>query len=284
MNSPMKASWLLETDVFHENLKEMVKEIKQQGMRVEIASYLATTSDKTYLNLFDENDCVIYYGSLNFANQVKREAKWIPGVYYNKKAFNCSSYYPELAQVVPVINAWKYVMLPYADLLRQEKFLFETLGEDGCVFVRPDSGAKPFTGQLVKREEWKRDVNYMSFYGTQPADICVVSAPRNIEAEWRFVVIEGRVITGSQYKLDDKVNVECDYPPEALELADKAAANYSPDPVWCVDVCRTRLGNYYLLEIGCFSCAGLYACNLPTVVREVSAAALREWKDINGTD
>jgi hypothetical protein len=283
MNSPMKASWLLETDVFHENLKEMVKEIKRQGMRVEIASYLATTSDNTYLDLFYENDCVIYYGSLNFANQVRREAKWIPGVYYNKPAFNCSSYYPVLGKN-KLLNARWYAMMPYADLIRQKEWLLEHLGEDGCVFIRPDSGSKSFTGKLVTEEDFERDVNYFSFYGTQPSDICVVARPTNIDAEWRFVVVEGRVITGSQYKLDNKVNVEYDYPPEALKLADKAAANYSPDPVWCVDVCRTRLGNYYLLEIGCFSCAGLYACNLPTVVREVSAAALREWKDINGTD
>lgn len=281
MNSPIKASWLMETDVFSENLSKMVDEIRRQGMRVEIASHIPYASDKGYLDLFKPEDCVVYYGSLNFAAQVKREAKWIPGVYYNKPAFNCSAYYPALGKC-KLLNARWYAMMPYADLIRQKDWLLEHLGEDGCVFIRPDSGSKSFTGKLVTAEDFERDVNYFSFYGTNPHDICVVARPTNIDAEWRFVVVEGVVIAGSQYKLNDNLNVKADFTPEAVALAQDAARLYDPDPAWCVDICRTKKGNYFVLEIGCFSCAGLYECNLEAVVREVSAAAVREWKDING--
>jgi len=66
-------------------------------------------------------------------------------------------------------------------------------------------------------------------------------------------------------------------PASACEVAGK----YSPDRAWCVDVCRTRAGNYYLLEIGCFSCAGLYECDLSAVVSEVSRVSLKEWENLH---
>jgi hypothetical protein len=154
----MNVKWLLETDVFQEGTVRLEEEIKRQGMEVKVAAYRPFDNSKGYLDLFDKDDCVVFYGSLN------------------------------------------------------------------------------------------------------------------------FVVAEDRVITGSPYKKG-----RMDPPtPEAVALAEKVAkAGYQPDPVWCVDVCRTSMDKYYVVEIGCFSCAGLYECDLDKIVREVSAIALRDWMDIN---
>jgi hypothetical protein len=273
----VQTSWLLETDVFHENLKLLVAEIKRQGMRVEMACYHRTDH---YLSLFHQDDCVVFYGSLNFAEIVRREAPWIPGVYYNKTAYDCSRYYPDLAQY-SLLNA-DYVMLPYDDIIRRKDFLLNAVGEQGCVFIRPCSGSKLFTGTLICAETFDKDVGYLSNYGTSSSDMCIIAPPKNVEAEWRFIVVEDCVITGSQYRANNKTDVQPTYPIEALALAKKVAASgYAPDTAWCIDICRTTVGNYYLLEIGCFSCAGLYACDLEIVVREVSAAALRDWQQVN---
>jgi hypothetical protein len=55
---------------------------------------------------------------------------------------------------------------------------------------------------------------------------------------------------------------------------------YNPDRAWTLDICMTEHGNFYVLEVGCFSCAGLYAMNFETVVREISRIALEDWKEI----
>ena len=122
----MKANWLLETDVFSESLTRLVEEIKRQGMEVKIASYIPYEDQHGYLGLFDKDDCVIYYGSLNFAAQVKREAPWVPGVYYNKPAYECSHYYPALSK--HLLNS-DYIMIPYGDIIRLREFLLKTVGE-----------------------------------------------------------------------------------------------------------------------------------------------------------
>jgi hypothetical protein len=279
----VRASWLLETDVFGEHLDRLVAEIKRQGMRVEIASYLGTHDSRTYLDLFDKDDCVVYYGSLNFAAQVQRQAPWVPGVYHNKPAYDCSRYYPALVKY-DLLNS-NYVMLPYGDIKRQKDFLLDEIGSCRCVFIRPCTGSKVFTGKLICDTHFDKDVDYLGYYGISDSEMCVIARPYLVEAEWRFVAAKGRIIAGSQYRADFKSDVKADYPQEAFALARCVAeSEYDPDPVWCIDICRTKSRNYYLLEIGCFSCAGLYACDLEPIVREVSVTAVEKWQEVYDVD
>ena len=55
---------------------------------------------------------------------------------------------------------------------------------------------------------------------------------------------------------------------------------YSPERVFVLDVCLTNQG-YHLLEIGCFSFAGLYGNDLSVVIDNVSAVVADEWLTVN---
>ncbi len=70
----------------------------------------------------------------------------------------------------------------------------------------------------------------------------------------------------------------------ALMLAYEAAKRYNPDRCWTVDIAKTEYGTYHVLEIGCFSCAGLYGMDLEKVVDKVSEEALKEWKEYYDTN
>ena len=44
------------------------------------------------------------------------------------------------------------------------------------------------------------------------------------------------------------------------------------DDFWTIDICElNETNNFNVLEIGCFSCAGLYGCNLGKIVEEISS-------------
>jgi hypothetical protein len=116
----------------------------------------------------------------------------------------------------------------------------------------------------------------MAFYEFPVNSLVVVSKPKQIEREWRFVVAESRVVTGCQYSSDGKFDYQSKYDPQAFELATAVATHgYQPDPVWVLDVCKTSAGTYHLLEIGGFSFSDLYACNKADVVAAVSVVAER---------
>jgi len=53
---------------------------------------------------------------------------------------------------------------------------------------------------------------------------------------------------------------------EALKYAKKMAKLYSPEDIWILDICKEKTKGYKVLEIGCFSFAGLYGCSLEKIV------------------
>ncbi|ABC31369.1 hypothetical protein HCH_04670 [Hahella chejuensis KCTC 2396] len=58
-----------------------------------------------------------------------------------------------------------------------------------------------------------------------------------------------------------------------IKFTEKMAARWSPAPVFVMDVAACA-GALYVLEINGFNSSGFYACDIETIVREVSAYAL----------
>ena len=131
-------------------------------------------------------------------------------------------------------------------------------------------------GQVARLESFDSDLEFMGFYDFPQNELVVVSSPKKILKEWRFVIAAGKVVTGCLYQDEDKQVYRAEYDPAAFELASKIGAQgYQPDPAWIIDICKTSEGEYKMLEIGGFSFSNLYACDLRKVVREVSKVAMK---------
>ena len=295
-----KVKWLVEADVFQDNTDKLIKTLKDNGYTYRILKYIPFDDDlpKRCLDLYGPGECVVFYGSLNFAHKLQK-LNWTPGVYLNDKAFECTSYYPILGDML-VHSA--YIMLPYGDLLRMKENLFKYIFKyQNKVFIRPNSGSKEFTGMIVEEDNFEECIKLAGFYDVEPNLLVLISNVLNLEKEWRFVVVDGKVISGSLYR--DWSAPESSRPgiatrdyvlrhshskheickdKQALAAAQKCADRYNPDRCWTIDVAKTEMGTYAILEIGCFSCAGMYGNNLEKIVRLVSASALKEWEESYG--
>ena len=282
----MKPKWFIETTIFEKNIQGLLDEITRQGMEYKTAEGAEERwGCPTYLDLFKKDDCVIYRGSLEFGGQVMREAPWIPGVYRDLPKYDCTNYYPKFGD--DLLNE-EYIMIPWGDLRRRKDWLFEKVGNNGAVFIRPNAGNKIFSGKVVYEELWDKDLELLGFYDVPDDELCVVCYPMNVAEEMRWVVVDNEIITGSMYSVSQKLLEE----PVTLTRESPAWRNaqrmldgveYSPERVWTFDTCFTKgmdpMGEYYVLEVGCFSCAGLYGADPEIVVREVSRVALEEWKE-----
>lgn len=294
----MKAKWLIEADVFEDNSDKLVDIIKRKGMDVKILQYIPFDDDLVgrVSRMYDENDCVIFYGSLNFGHKLKKTSL-VPGVYLNEKAFECTSYYPALGNKLIHHN---YMMLPFGDLLRMKDKLYENFHSDK-IFLRPNSGNKQFTGMVAKYKNYEECIKLAGFYDVEP-DLLVVASPvYDLDKEWRFVIVNQEVISGSLYRdwsSPQKITpgtITRDYilmnsHSKAEECNDRlawmsaqqTALKYNPDICYTIDIAKINnpMGvSYGVLEVGCFSCAGLYGNDLDKVVDAVSKAALDEWNE-----
>lgn len=276
--------WLFEKDVFEEDLEPLKEAVVAQGMQYKEWDILAwgvwptREGDEAILSMFPEEACVIFHGSLQTARRLQQKARWIPGVYANLPNYECTHYYAYLAKYL--LNS-DYVMLPFGELNRRKDWLLRTVGNNGCVFVRPSSGFKIFTGKVVDERTWEKDVELLGLYDVDPHRVVVVAEPRNIRREWRLVVVDKTVVTASLYREDGERCLSADVSPEVLLYGQEiAAGDFQPDRAWTLDICEVSEG-LRLLEIGSFSCAGLYACNSASVVDAVSRVALEEWIEVN---
>jgi hypothetical protein len=272
----MKVKWLIEDYEHDSSLEPLMAEVRKQGMDLEVVKYEPWESG-TFDN-YDNEDCVVFYGTLNLGRQLQRQKGWVPGVYCNFKNLCCKAYYSYWGEYL--FNQ-DYIMLPMMEILRRREEIFKQFGVDDTIWIRPDSGAKTFTGQTVPLELLDKEFKLFGNYAAKPLDdiIAVISSPKVIDAEWRIVVVEGKPVAASQYKKDDKLDIEegCDY--DAWNLASSIASeDWQPDVAYTLDICLSN-GVYHLLEANSFSCSGLYESDPKFIVKAISEVALKEWKD-----
>ena len=278
----MKVTWIIEGKVFEHNIDALKAELKRQDIPFELAKYIPFEKGM-YKNPkgVERNGCVLFYGSLNLMRQLLREKSWIPCGWCTLKNFECSKYYAYFGKFL--LNQ-DYIMLPAVELLRQKEFIYNKMGIDNCVFVRPSSGFKEFAGDVVPFDEMDKNALGFGFYHENPELMTVVTTPKVLTKEWRFVVAKKKVITGSQYRLGkdvepELVEIDCEAALYAQSIVDEV--EWEPDPIYTLDVCESN-GELFLLELNGFSTSGLYDCDLETIIRVASKMAEEEWADTHG--
>jgi hypothetical protein len=277
----MNVGWLIDADMFEGYRDQLVAAIRQQGHDAKLI-HAPTPPFRwddvgcSYRETFPADACVVSHGDIELVTRIHKERRWTPGAFCTTENFFFSNYVCHYARFL--LNR-DYVMLPFGELDRRRDFLFDAVGREDRLFVRPDSPLKLFTGQIATRDTFAADLEFMGFYEFPPSSLVVVSSPKEITSEWRFVVAGGKVIAGCRYKHAGGFNYCADYDSQAFDLAASIAAiSYQPDPAWVMDICQTSDGSYHLLEIGGFSFSDLYACNMADVVAGVSAAAKAVWQ------
>lgn len=278
----MKPIWIIEDFLQDRSVKYLVDEIKAQGMEAVIWDV------KSFMDMHQEIEkehrkypgerCIIFVGSIGMVQNIQRYAKWVPGTWSNFKELECKNYYTYLGEYL--FNE-DHAFLPVGEFKRKIQWCFDTFGSEDTIFIRPDASSKSFSGQQLHKERLDIDLQWIvDPMFSKREDLIVISSPKNIEKEFRFIVADREVITGSLYKIRGVVIQHPEVDPGALELAQKVAKiPYTMDRMTVVDICMTPEGKYYLLEVGGFSCAGLYSCDRALIVKHASRIALEEFND-----
>lgn len=273
----MEVKWLVEDYEADGSLASLIEEIKSQGMECDVIDYVPFQAGE-YDNYSDES-CVVFFGSLNLASQLQRQKPWIPGPICNFKNLSCLAYYSHWGHY---LFNHDYIMLPILEVSRRRKEIYKKFGIDECIFMRPNSGAKAFCGNVYPLEELDWELKQVSSCAGKEMDdiMAIVSSPKVIDREWRLVVEAGNgPISASQYKKNGKLDEEEGCPRGAFDVAyEIAKEEWQPDKIYTVDVCESG-GEFSFLEVNSFSCSGIYKCPPRNIVKTVSEIAAREWKE-----
>ncbi len=264
----MQAGWLIEAGVYGAEAAPLLAEIRRQGMVAELVPFQALLKEKELVaggRMLADGDCVIGYGTFPFARQIQLHRRWTPGAWCDPTNLDCSMYFAHFGRFLLNRN---YAIMPGVEAIRQKDWLYEVLGKDDEVFVRPTGCNKVFTGRCVYRDDF---VSALGPTRYDPATQVVVASPREIGREWRLVVSDDGVIAGSQYAVEGSKAVEPGCPAEVRAFAETmlGAVAWRPDPIFMLDICESN-GELSLVELNGFSCSWLYACDPEAVVAAVS--------------
>lgn len=280
----MKPKFLLQKDIDENDLQSIINALQELEYEFKLISYNSLIDENFYKNIFPESDCVVFYGQIGLAKRVRRFCPWIPGVYFNENDFNCSEYYPKYSQFL--LNK-EYILLPVVDLIRQKDFIFNCFKYKN-IFIRPNSGCKLFAGNIYNFSFFEEDIKQLiKTYSVNYNTLALIAEQKRVLEEYRFVIIDGKVISGSLYLKNDEICESKEIPEKVQNYVEYVCNNikYHISHAYTLDVCVYENDDYKeecaVLEINSFSCSGLYATDKIKIFSEIARIAEREWIEYN---
>lgn len=225
---------------------------------------------------FAEGDCVVIYGSISFVRQQMNHHQFTPGGYLPEKSMESLGYMPFMDKPELMAN-YNHVFTTFKDLVDRKDFFYDTFNTNK-IFIRPNSGLKTFTGLPIHSDEFASEINSLRQLKQVGDDVLIlVSNCKKIAEEYRFFIVNREVITGSQYKLNDELNVKVGYSQAAYDVAVEMAKNvWQPDIAYACDVGIVN-GEPKIIELNSFSSSGFYACDIPTIISAIDNVAVMEY-------
>lgn len=282
----MKAHWVIENFVKEKSFRELQLAVKALGYPL-IELNEGFTKDMLrplgVPTIYEDGHselpkrCVIANGSIKMVKMIYDQLhgkNCYPIRYCDFPKYACSAYYSHFG---PYLFNDQYAIMSLKEVVRQKYSVWGHYGKDAMIFIRPDSGEKTFQAGLLDiidlptLHDSNRDVEH---------DLVLVSTPKNILWEGRFVVSKFKeIIASSTYRFQGKVCLIPSVPPEAMKFCQEVLnkVDYHPDSVFCLDICQDSDKNCWVLELTSFSSAGLYACNKEHIVQKVSEIAEKEY-------
>lgn len=233
----------------HERLIQTLERFKLPHEIVDVLPFLDDIEFKT------KRKDVFCFGALKMAKLYKQYG-WDPGVLMTKN----------------------HDFLVYRNFYQDELLNFDSViqefGEDirwrhPQYFIRPCKDTKVFAGSIFNMIEWGR-------FKTQATDcrwsinltddvLIQVSPLKRIQKEYRFWIVDGKVITGSLYKMGHRACFSNQVEESALIYCQKMVQKYELSKAFVMDVCLVD-GKYKIVECGCINCAGFYEADMQKII------------------
>lgn len=140
----------------------------------------------------------------------------------------------------------------------------------GDFWMRPERSKKEFIAGVFDLEEANRLFDDKElFFGDEQTKIVVASC-KDIQAEYRYFIVNGKISTKSQYRRLGKLFYSSEFVDVELDdFVNNQISNTSfPIKTYVIDVCETNNG-IKVVEINRLNSSGLYGCNIEKLIKDL---------------
>lgn len=209
---------------------------------------------------------VVFYGSARLTVLIATHNPWTPGVFFDEAQFKPSVYAKFYGDHMLNADA-RQLALGDIDV--------QALAGQSEWFLRPDHDGKSFAGGVMTSDEilsWCAKLRATETVISLDAPV-VLAKVKPIAREWRLFIVDGDVVTGSQYRRGEQRDLDALLASDLIAFARDRARTWSPSRAFVMDVARTADGEFKIVELNGINSCGFYAANIPLFVEALSNLA-----------
>lgn len=277
--------WVLESNLYNEAaFDSLVSAIERVGSKYSIVKRIPifnilVDEDGNEVQLKIPEDDVFVCGSTGMGSIAKQNG-WSPG-YFDENL----DYELIMRQYGKYCLNHRGAVTTMRDGVEVQDPKIKTITVAGKFFARPVSDKKSFAGTVFTVDDfnkWRDLILTMESESSEAEntlttlkldDKIVIAPLTTIYQEFRFFVVDQKIITGSMYKFGSKVCYSTDVPQRVSHFAQQMASTWSPNRAYCLDIAVVEeddLGDLRVIEINALNSAGFYACDMNKFVGAIN--------------
>lgn len=243
--------WLVEHSegfgILDTNTQQMTDALQALGMSYETVKVVPFSHELIIPAGFDLLQPTLVYGSTLLASLAP--SLMSPGAFYRPGMFDP--------------RTWKHPRMLNKEIktITAAELRSEWIAEP--VFVKSVKD-KLHTGMVLE----PADRNWWLIEQTEPngEDEMLISPVREITQEWRFFVVDGVVVAGSQYRHNGVRRIRETVYEWVFEAAADCAKDWLPHPTVVMDLCLVG-EDIYVLEFNCLNSSGFYNSDAQAILK-----------------
>ncbi len=281
----MKTHWILEKDLKEDTfVLDFKNALEERNIGLSTCSYIQLGEPERLKAKIQENKdkFIVPFGSIELCKFFKRYNQSLApndrvtmGLFFDLDKLSYLEYSSYWGKYLLNGDA---VVTTYAELIRRKDFFYDILGENNAIFIRPVHNDKVFTGRVIYKEEFDLEIQRMGhnfIVGFSPSMQVVISRPKNVHQEWRLAIVNRKIVASTLYYTNQFEDHRQLHDDKVIELANQVLKEeWQPDDVYVLDLCTTKAGNVYVLEIGSLNSAGWYAMDCGAIID-----GIENWKN-----
>ncbi len=209
------------------------------------AQYISIEDDEEIMSI-DKKSIVI--GGDDFVEKCISNSCLKQGIFLDDDFFNTDNY----------IRVFKDNFLNYDSKHMRFNEVY-SLGDIEC-FIRPYKDIKLFDGAVYKISEFIEQYKNIILSD----ELLMISTPKKISSEWRFVVVNNSIITYSRYVGTDNIDSK------AIDFLNHLLYTIIFPPALVIDVAYTYNG-FKVIECNVINSSNFYDCDMNSIVLALDA-------------
>lgn len=267
--------WVLQSNIFKEiNYINLISFLDKMNIPCEIVNYYDGEIDPD----INTNERVMFIGSLGM-HRVAQKKGWKPGSFLTH-GFDAQwwtyFYQYHMLNNEPIYTRFK-------NIPAFEKYIREEWG--GKCFARPTQDNKYFDGKVYSFSDLKVFHDEIMNGGSgiytklNGETSILLGEVHDIISEYRFFIVDKKIVTYSQYKLNGKLYTSVLVDQEIIDFVNEmihfrgATHGFNswggPARAYVMDVAKLSNGNLKIVEFNNFNSSGFYLCDPQKIVMAI---------------